>query len=119
MQWKQLFFALEIVYFCNGKKITRDPTQFNVNDLEHKLTPRIDFELILFSLLQLRYKVRGESSQHTGQAICGIAEQEGADCVVIACRGLGPIKKAMMGSVSEYVVRHANRPVLVVPHKKN
>ena len=66
----------------------------------------------------MRYKVRGESSQHTGQAICAVAEQEGADCVVMACRGLGAFKKAVLGSVSEYVVRHAGRPVLVVPFKK-
>ena len=68
---------------------------------------------------QLRYKIRGDSSPKTGQAICDIADHENADCIVMACRGLGMIKKAVLGSVSDYVVRHANRPVLVVPLGNN
>ncbi len=33
--------------------------------------------------------------------------------IVIGSRGLGPIKRRLMGSVSESVVRHAHCPVLV------
>ncbi len=46
--------------------------------------------------------------------IVRIAEDLGAGLVVLGSRGLGSLKRALMGSVSESVVRHAHCPVLVV-----
>jgi nucleotide-binding universal stress UspA family protein len=40
-------------------------------------------------------------------------EQGGFGLLVMGSRGLGPIKRRVMGSVSESVVRHAHCPVLV------
>jgi nucleotide-binding universal stress UspA family protein len=40
-------------------------------------------------------------------------EQDGFGLIVMGSRGLGPIKRRLMGSVSESVVRHAHCPVLV------
>ena len=40
-------------------------------------------------------------------------EQGGFGLIVMGSRGLGPIKRRLMGSVSESVVRHAQYPVLV------
>ncbi len=42
------------------------------------------------------------------------AEKLGAGLVVIGSRGLGPIRRAVLGSVSDSVVRHAHGSVLVV-----
>jgi nucleotide-binding universal stress UspA family protein len=46
--------------------------------------------------------------------IVTLAEQVGAGLVVMGSRGLGGIRRALMGSVSDSVVRHAHCPVLVV-----
>jgi nucleotide-binding universal stress UspA family protein len=46
--------------------------------------------------------------------IVGLAGSLGAGLVVLGSRGLGPLKRALMGSVSDSVVRHAPCPVLVV-----
>jgi len=46
--------------------------------------------------------------------IVGLAEELGAGLVVIGSRGLGPLRSALMGSVSHSVVRHARCPVMVV-----
>jgi nucleotide-binding universal stress UspA family protein len=46
--------------------------------------------------------------------ICEVAEQVGADVVVVGSRGLGFAKRAVLGSVSTHVVRNASCPVLVV-----
>jgi nucleotide-binding universal stress UspA family protein len=46
--------------------------------------------------------------------IVDLAEELGAGLVVVGSRGLGGIKRALMGSVSDSVVRHAHCPVLVV-----
>jgi nucleotide-binding universal stress UspA family protein len=51
---------------------------------------------------------------HPESEILRIAEEIGADLVVVGSRGLGPLKRALMGSVSESVVRHAHCSVLVV-----
>jgi len=46
--------------------------------------------------------------------IVRMAEEWGADLVVLGARGLGPIKRFLLGSVSSAVARHARCPVLVV-----
>ena len=43
-----------------------------------------------------------------------LAEDLGAGLVVMGSRGRGGIRRALMGSVSDSVVRHAHCPVLVV-----
>jgi nucleotide-binding universal stress UspA family protein len=46
--------------------------------------------------------------------IVDLAEEIEAGLVVLGSRGLGGVKRALMGSVSYSVVRHAHCPVLVV-----
>ena len=46
--------------------------------------------------------------------IADLAEQIDADLIVVGSRGLGPVKRIVLGSVSEGVVHHATRPTLVV-----
>jgi nucleotide-binding universal stress UspA family protein len=47
-------------------------------------------------------------------AIATLAEEIGAGLIVMGGRGRGGIRRALMGSVSDSVVRHAHCPVLVV-----
>src|SRR5215218_2513329 len=46
--------------------------------------------------------------------IVGVADEIGAGLIVVGSRGLGTLRRALMGSVSDSVVRHAHCPVLVV-----
>ena len=46
--------------------------------------------------------------------IVALAEEIGAGLIVMGSRGRGGIRRALMGSVSDSVVRHAHCPVLVV-----
>jgi nucleotide-binding universal stress UspA family protein len=50
--------------------------------------------------------------------IVALAEELGADLIVMGSRGLGGVRRALMGSVSDSVVRHAHCPVLVVRPEK-
>ena len=50
--------------------------------------------------------------------IVALAEQIDAGLVVMGSRGLGGVRRALMGSVSDSVVRHAHCPVLVVRGKE-
>jgi nucleotide-binding universal stress UspA family protein len=48
------------------------------------------------------------------QGILAVGEDLGTGLIVLGSRGLGGVKRALMGSVSDSVVRHAHCPVLVV-----
>jgi len=48
-----------------------------------------------------------------------LGEELRAHLVVVGSRGLSPIRRALMGSVSDSVVRHAHCPVMVVRKEVN
>jgi nucleotide-binding universal stress UspA family protein len=48
-----------------------------------------------------------------GPAICDLASEFSADAIVMGSRGRGGIKRALLGSVSDYVVRNAPCTVIV------
>ena len=52
------------------------------------------------------------------EEIVAHAQDEGAGLIVMGSRGLGGIRRALMGSVSDAVVRHAHCPVMVVRPEK-
>jgi nucleotide-binding universal stress UspA family protein len=43
-----------------------------------------------------------------------LSEEVGAGLIILGSRGLGGVRRALMGSVSDSVVRHAHCPVLIV-----
>jgi nucleotide-binding universal stress UspA family protein len=51
-----------------------------------------------------------------GKALCDLADNVGAAAIVVGSRGRGGIKRALLGSVSDYVVRNAPCPVIVARH---
>ena len=50
-----------------------------------------------------------------GQGIIQAVEKSGSEMVIMGTRGLGKIKRTILGSVSDYVVHHTNVPVLICP----
>jgi nucleotide-binding universal stress UspA family protein len=48
------------------------------------------------------------------EEIVGLADELGAGLIVVGSRGLGRMRRALVGSVSEGVLRRARRPVMVV-----
>lgn len=48
------------------------------------------------------------------EGIVAVAEEIGAGLIVLGSRGLGGVRRALMGSVSDSVVRHAHCPVMIV-----
>jgi nucleotide-binding universal stress UspA family protein len=60
-----------------------------------------------------------EAHLRTGEPdkeIVRLSEEIGATLIVMGSRGLGAVRRALMGSVSDSVVRHAHCPVLVMRH---
>lgn len=48
-----------------------------------------------------------------GPTLCTFAEGEDADAIAVGSRGHGGLRRAVLGSVSDHVVRHAPCPVIV------
>ena len=75
---------------------------------------------MLDELLQRVGKTGNEVAEVQGRLgrpdaeIVGLADELGAGLIVLGSRGLGPLRRVLMGSVSDSVVRHARCPVLVV-----
>jgi nucleotide-binding universal stress UspA family protein len=60
--------------------------------------------------------VRAEGVSGTARALLDVAEERGADLVVVGRRGVSRIKAMVLGSVSDAALKDGRRPVLVVPH---
>ncbi len=58
------------------------------------------------------------AERYRSQQIVRVAEEIGAGLIVMGSRGLGGVRRALMGSVSDSVVRHAHCPVMIVRHEK-
>lgn len=52
-----------------------------------------------------------------GPAICQVADELDVDLIIVGSHGRGFLQRILLGSVSEFVVRHAKQPVLVVRHE--
>ncbi|KAI4319573.1 hypothetical protein MLD38_033158 [Melastoma candidum] len=79
--------------------------------------------LILSRALQMceEKMVKAETLVLTGDAkdmICQATEQMHTDLLVMGSRGLGKIKRAFLGSVSDYCAHHAKCPILIVKPPK-
>ena len=58
------------------------------------------------------------AERYRAQQIVQVAEDIEAGLIVMGSRGLGGVRRALMGSVSDSVVRHAHCPVMVVRPEK-
>ena len=58
------------------------------------------------------------AERYSAQQIVKVAEDIAAGLIIMGSRGLGGVRRALMGSVSDSVVRHAHCPVLVVRPEK-
>ena len=56
----------------------------------------------------------GNTADQIADAIVGIAAARSADLIVVGSRGYGPIRRAVLGSVSREVLGASEVPVLVV-----
>jgi nucleotide-binding universal stress UspA family protein len=65
--------------------------------------------------VQEAYLRRGRKDQE----IVHLSEEIGAGLIVMGSRGRGGVRRALMGSVSDSVIRHAHCPVLMVRNEEH
>ncbi|XP_045205230.2 putative universal stress protein SAUSA300_1656 [Mercenaria mercenaria] len=59
---------------------------------------------------------RVERPHRPGEAIVKASHQQNVDLIITGTRGLGTIRRTIMGSVSDYIIHHAHVPVIVCKH---
>lgn len=52
-----------------------------------------------------------------GRELVRVAEEWGADAIVVGRRGHGELTDLILGSVGHHLIHHAHRPVVIVPHR--
>jgi nucleotide-binding universal stress UspA family protein len=94
-QWGYVFLALR-----EGK--LRKEAEEQLNKLRRHVSPGVTVTTEVRSGYGAEYE------------ICEMARKRKTDLIVIGSHGAGAIRRAMMGSTAERVVRHAPCPVLVI-----
>jgi nucleotide-binding universal stress UspA family protein len=119
---KKLDSELHVVYVEPMPERHSAPMRFAV-DLPPEVVRSVEQEANA-KLEKLLEKLRQEEGAEVGEAharvglpaaeILALAEELGVGLIVMGSRGLGGIRRALLGSVSDSVVRHAHCPVMVV-----
>lgn len=107
--------ALRIVTVVTLPSVARDVP--SVREFEHSVVDEARKVLDRVRAVAARRGLTIETEVAVGDPkaeIVRIAEESGADLVVLGARGLSPIKRFFLGSVSLAVASHVRCPVLVV-----
>ena len=70
------------------------------------------------SLFQIQAEVRIEKNTKPSHGIVEIATQEKAKFIVTGCRGMGLVRRTILGSVSDFILHHAHCPVFIYKKEK-
>ena len=110
---RERLLAVQAAYELSGEQPDLD------SQVQREIQQRLDEEVRRIE------EAGGEVAQthglvgHPEREIVNVAEDLEAGLIVMGSRGLGAIRRALMDSVSEAVVRHAHCPVMVVRDKSS
>jgi nucleotide-binding universal stress UspA family protein len=62
---------------------------------------------------------RSVRARRAAEGILATADEHDAEAIVVGDRGLSAVSSVLLGSVSDAVVRHARRPVVVIPSRRD
>ncbi|KAK8628831.1 hypothetical protein V6N13_009412 [Hibiscus sabdariffa] len=99
-----------------GPGVTALPST-GVVDSERRAEEQISAAVLSRALEMCSNKVKAETLIVEGDPkdmLCEISEQMKVDLLIVGSRGLGRIKRAFLGSVSDYCAHHAKCPTLIV-----
>lgn len=106
-------------YMPEGMVHTTDDVQSQVKTLRRKNKELEEKYNEKCKALQIKHRfvLVSEDFYGPGHAIIESAKKHQANLIVVGSRGLGALKRTILGSVSTYVVHHGHIPALVCPPK--
>ncbi|XP_045216247.2 universal stress protein Slr1101-like isoform X1 [Mercenaria mercenaria] len=60
---------------------------------------------------------RVDHPHRPGEAIIKAAEQQDVHLIIAGSRGLGTVRRTILGSVSDYIIHHSHVPVIICKHE--
>jgi universal stress protein A len=91
------------------------PASYDAAGQKEPYDPKVRAQLE--QIVPLHPEIRVRRVLHAGapgEVICWLAESEQCDLIVLGTHGRSGLAHLLLGSVAQYVVRHAHRPVVVV-----
>ena len=114
--------VIEPVYSSPALGLAMESPPIMVNDMTRVMEESINSGkklgqkyMKLAKAANLSYRAFLHIDTKPGAAIVRSAAEHKAQLIVIGSRGFGAIKRALLGSVSDYIVHNSNIPVAVVP----
>lgn len=84
-------------------------------DAELTARAKVDLESARSHFVDLDVDIQVRSSDDVDEQICDFAREQQVDYIVLATHGRSGLRRIVMGSVAESILRRATVPVLVVP----
>ncbi|PAA84141.1 hypothetical protein BOX15_Mlig000054g3 [Macrostomum lignano] len=119
-----LFSSLEMPNVLTGLLLLPSGTfEYDEYDKRFRAVRRRAEQLRQSMLVECRQRglrckfITSSDSSSPGAAIVEAAKRMGVNVVVVGCRGNNGIRRSILGSVSDYVLQHSARPIVVVPTK--
>src|SRR5215204_6985803 len=122
---------LHVVYVRRRRRVPPHPGDYVGPEVaEHRLQREAEFlereglQLLDAQVAQIEAAGSSVAQAHLQEGkpdreIVTLGEELGAGLIVVGSRGRGGLRRALMGSVCDSVVRHAHCPVLVVRKEKS
>jgi nucleotide-binding universal stress UspA family protein len=63
--------------------------------------------------LGIKYHLLMGKSHHVGEVVCKAVDKKAIDFLVVGRRGMGAVKRTLLGSTSRYLLEHANCDVVI------
>lgn len=79
---------------------------------------KISLIAVVLFFFQLKGVAKSIQASKPAEGILRVAKEENAALVITGTRGLGKLRRTLLGSVSDYLVHHSNVPVLVCRTKE-
>ena len=67
---------------------------------------------------KVTYQYKNVVSSSPGEAIVDAMEELNCHTAVMGSRGLGMVRRTIFGSVSDYVLHHSHKPIIIIPPEK-
>ncbi|XP_061186324.1 universal stress protein Slr1101-like [Saccostrea echinata] len=115
-----LVHAVEMHEILNSQQWYATPYSFDRDTLfsilekeKEKVTAKLEEFAQLLRDAKINGTVKSVHAASPGEGICKMAKEVEADLIITGTRGMGTIRRTLLGSVSDYILHHAHVPVIV------
>ena len=119
MSWLKYSIHAVKFFVWRAKLYNLHANSFILKILIRMTTKLIDLHPLTITIL---FQLHGKIEQVHGRArseILRVAEEENVDVIITGTRGMGKVRRTLLGSVSDHVLHHSHVPVLICRSEKD